>query len=107
MGVQEVFVLGGGEHFVHVGIMHILETIKELGLYGILTTNGTLINKERSQQLLDMQWDEIHFSIDGATSSTHDTLRGKRGSFKKTVSTLCRVKRKIIIYVSRFTLFKK
>ena len=29
MGVQEVFVLGGGEPFVHVGIMRILETIKD------------------------------------------------------------------------------
>ncbi len=94
IGVQEVFVLGGGEPFVHVGIMTILQTIKELGLYGILTTNGTLINKERSQQLLDMQWDEIHFSIDGATSMTHDKLRGRRGSFKKTVSTLCRLGQK-------------
>ena len=94
IGVQEVFVLGGGEPFVHIGIMDILHTIKDMGLYGILTTNGTLINKERSQQLLEMQWDEIHFSIDGATSLTHDTLRGKRGSFKKTVSTLCRLGQK-------------
>jgi MoaA/NifB/PqqE/SkfB family radical SAM enzyme len=94
LGIKEVFVLGGGEPFVHVGIMEILYTIKELGFYGIMTTNGTLINKDRSNQLLDMKWDEIHFSIDGATSQTHDTLRGKKGAFKKTVSTLCRLHQK-------------
>ena len=94
LGVLEVFVLGGGEPFVHVGIMDILQCIKDLGMYGIITTNGTLISKERSNQLIDMKWDEIHMSIDGAYAHTHDSLRGRSGSFKKTVSTLCRIRQK-------------
>ena len=41
------------------------------------------------QRLIEMQWDEIHISLDGATAETHDNLRGKHGTFKKIINAVC------------------
>ena len=90
-GVQQFFVLGGGEPFVKRGILDILGAIKSHGCYGMLTTNGSLIDEKVSDELLDMKWDEFHFSIDGDNPLTHDTLRGQQGSFKKAVQSACRL----------------
>jgi MoaA/NifB/PqqE/SkfB family radical SAM enzyme len=90
MGVQRVFVLGGGEPLLAKDkTPAILERIKELGMEGILTTNGTLMGPALREMLIEKAWDEIHFSIDGPTPEIHDRLRGVQGAFKKTVSNIC------------------
>ena len=89
MGTKQIFVLGGGEPFIYPQLLDLLDTAKQNGLWGMLTTNGTFLNAERRQRLIDMQWDEIHISLDGATAETHDTLRGKRGTFKKIINAVC------------------
>jgi MoaA/NifB/PqqE/SkfB family radical SAM enzyme len=57
----------------------------------MLTTNGSLIDKKTSDALIEMRWDEFHFSIDGDNPHTHDALRGQKGSFKKAVQSACRL----------------
>ncbi len=89
MGAKQIFVLGGGEPFIYPGLMTILHRAKERGLWGMLTTNGTFFNAERRQQLIEIGWDEIHISLDGATQNTHDRLRGQRGTFQKVVQSIC------------------
>lgn len=89
MGAQQIFVLGGGEPFIYPRLLDLLETAKRRGLWGMLTTNGTFLSAERRQRLIDMQWDEIHISLDGATSKTHDSLRGKSGTFQKIMRSVC------------------
>ena len=90
-GVQQFFVLGGGEPFVKKGIIEILRAIKSHDCYGMLTTNGSLIDHQSSNALINMKWDEIHISIDGDNATTHDDLRGQKGSFRKAVQTACRL----------------
>ena len=89
MGAKQLFVLGGGEPFIYPSLMEILHVAKEEGLWGMITTNGTFLNAERRAQLIDMHWDEIHISMDGATAKTHDSLRGKKGTFQKIVQSIC------------------
>jgi MoaA/NifB/PqqE/SkfB family radical SAM enzyme len=90
MGVQRAFVLGGGEPLLaKEKTPAILKRIKELGMEGILTTNGTLMGPDLREDLLEWGWDEIHFSVDGPTPEIHDALRGVQGAFKKTVSAIC------------------
>jgi MoaA/NifB/PqqE/SkfB family radical SAM enzyme len=92
MGVQRVFVLGGGEPLMARQITPpLMRRVKELGMEGILTTNGTLFPAGFTEQLLDTRWDEIHFSIDGPTPKLHDELRGSEGAFRKTVRNICRL----------------
>lgn len=91
LGVKQVYVLGGGEPLARSDTPIILERIKAHNLYGMLTTNGTLMSAELSENLINWGWNEIHFSIDGPTADIHDRLRGKTGSFRKTVRTICRL----------------
>jgi MoaA/NifB/PqqE/SkfB family radical SAM enzyme len=49
-----------------------------------LLTNGTLIDQETAERLVDMQAG-IRISIDGGTSERHDVMRGP-GSFQKTLN---------------------
>ena len=93
MGVKQVYVLGGGEPLARHDTPLILERIKHHKMHGMLTTNGTLMPPTLTQQLIEWEWDEIHFSIDGPTSEIHDALRGQNGAFRKTVSTVCRLAR--------------
>ena len=90
MGVRRAFVLGGGEPLLAKDkTPAILRHIKTLGMEGILTTNGTLMDEQLREQLVDTAFDEIHFSIDGPRAEIHDELRGVKGAFRKTVSNIC------------------
>ena len=92
LGVARVFVLGGGEPLARRDTTPaVLRRIKERGLEGGLTTNGTLLDARLSRQLADTGWDEVQFSIDGPTAAIHDRLRGRPGAFRKTVSAACRL----------------
>ena len=49
-GVQQVFVLGGGEPTIRTDFLTLLGAIKDHGMYGMLTTNGTLLNKQKRDE---------------------------------------------------------
>ena len=90
MGVKRLFVLGGGEPLLRKDATPaLMARAKALGLEGVLTTNGTLLDPPLRGRLLEMGWDEIHVSVDGATPEVHDELRGVRGAFRRTVRNVC------------------
>jgi len=91
LGVQRAFVLGGGEPLARRDCLQLLDRIKGHGLEGILTTNGTLMGPAVAEQLVNSGWDEVHVSIDGPDAATHDPLRGRPGSFRRTVRNTCRL----------------
>ena len=89
LDVREWHIAGGGEPlFLPQVTWPVMERIKRHGMYGILTTNGTLWSEERLRQLVEMGWDRIHFSVDGPDASTHDGLRGVKGAFEKTCRSI-------------------
>lgn len=90
LGVQRVFVLGGGEPLARRDVTPaLMRRVKAHGMQGILTTNGTLLEPALAAQLVETAWDEIHFSVDGPSAEIHDRLRGQRGAFKKTIQAAC------------------
>jgi len=92
MGVRRVFILGGGEPLMARHITpEVMRRVKDLGMEGILTTNGTIFPQQLIDQVLDTGWDEIHFSVDGPTPAIHDALRGMDGAFRRTVEHVCRL----------------
>ena len=91
MGAEQLFVLGGGEPMIRRDILEIMSRAKERQMRGMLTTNGTFFNAQKSKRLIEMQWDEIHFSIDGATADVHDDLRGQKGTFVKACRAACQI----------------
>ncbi len=92
LGARRAMVLGGGEPLLSPHAPALLQRIKARGLSGMLTSNGTLLTAPLRALLLDIGWDEVHLSIDGARARTHDDLRGRPGAFRRTVSHACRLR---------------
>ncbi|KJR40434.1 Radical SAM domain protein [Candidatus Magnetoovum chiemensis] len=78
----------GGEVFLHPDIFGILEDAAGLALQVNLTTNGTLLDKTKLRNLIDLSVHSISFSLDSANADVHDRLRGKKGAFKKTLKAI-------------------
>ncbi|MFZ5479906.1 MAG: radical SAM protein [Myxococcota bacterium] len=93
MGARRVALLGGGEPMLASATPRLIRRAKELGLAGFLTTNGTRLDAAARRLLVDVAWDDVHVSIDGASPATHDALRGKPGAFARTVRNVCALRR--------------
>jgi MoaA/NifB/PqqE/SkfB family radical SAM enzyme len=66
----------------------VMDEVKNVGMYGILTTNGTLFTERDIKRLVQIAWDRIHFSIDSFDQKIHDQLRGRSGTFKRAVKAI-------------------
>jgi len=84
----------GGEVFLHPDIFRILEQAVSCGFQVNLTSNGTLLDKEKIKHLVAIGVHRITLSLDGAVASTHDAVRGVDGSYKKTVKSIRRITEK-------------
>ena len=80
--------ISGGEPFIRRDIFEIIECVKkrDLGLY--ISSNGTLITEEVAKRINDLGLDAISISLDGITPEKHDTIRGVKGAFDKTVAAI-------------------
>ncbi|MCD6402772.1 MAG: radical SAM protein [Candidatus Aenigmarchaeota archaeon] len=94
LGVKEWQIAGGWEPLIKPRIvMKMMKMIKEYGMYGCITTNGTLFTPKMIKKLVEIGWDQILFSVEGPDSDTHDYLVGKKGAFKKVKRNLLLFKR--------------
>jgi len=66
----------------------VINKVKEVGMYGILTTNGTLWNEEQLKNLIEIGWDRIHFSLHYPSPKIHDYLVGMNGAWKKAINNI-------------------
>lgn len=87
--VVRCYILGGGEPMVARDITPaLMARLKSHGIYGILGTNGTLFTESILDDVVGMGWDELHFSLDGATPQVNDILRGQRGVFERVTGVM-------------------
>lgn len=95
LGVKEWVVSGGGEPLMRKETtLKVLKSIKQYGMWGLLTTNGTLLKERDAEFLVKIGWDQVQISIDAPDEKTNDHLRGD-GSFKgatEAVKTLRKVR---------------
>jgi radical SAM protein with 4Fe4S-binding SPASM domain len=77
--------LSGGEPLIHPRFFELAEYARGKGLRLTLSTNGTLIDRERAQRLKDLGFAYVGISLDGI-GATHDYFRGRQGAFEKTVA---------------------
>jgi radical SAM protein with 4Fe4S-binding SPASM domain len=82
LGIRFVEISGNGEPLCKKDSIEIMGSIKKKLMFGELTTNGTLFSHESVRKLVDLKWDLIRFSIDGAKAETNDYLRGVKGGFE-------------------------
>jgi radical SAM protein with 4Fe4S-binding SPASM domain len=58
---------------------------RDLGLHVVLSTNGTLIDREIAQRLKDLKFAYVGISLDSAMPAIHDEFRGVQGAFERTM----------------------
>ena len=87
----KTLVITGGEPFIHADLFVAVRAAKARGLSVNITTNGTLVEK-RWDEMVASGVDSLSFSLDGM-AETHDTIRGKKGSWQRTLDGLTRVRR--------------
>ena len=81
------FFFTGGEPFLRKDIFEIFRHLHEKKLsYGVIT-NGTLLTKEKLDQLSNLNAENIFFSLHGK-EDTHDRLVGQSGAFRRLVSSI-------------------
>lgn len=92
MGVKEWIVSGGGEPFMRPELaMELLRTIKSYGMWGQLTTNGTLITERQAADIVRMGWDQVQISLDCPDAESQDYLRCQPNAFSRAMRTAKRL----------------
>ncbi len=67
---MHLFIEGSGEPFVHPHIVDILSLLKKADFTLTVFTNGTLIDKEIAQKLIELQVDTVRFSLFAASETS-------------------------------------
>lgn len=78
----------GGEPFLNQDLTKIIKYAENNKITTNVNTNGVLINQKLSSSIIDSKLSNITFSLDGANPTTHDYLRGVKGTFKKTLQAI-------------------
>jgi Fe-coproporphyrin III synthase len=93
---KKAFYITGGEPFLRNDIFEIIKTIKKQGSYCGVVTNGTLISKKNIKKLLDLEIDNIVFSLHGLKEN-HNKILGISEAFEnvtKAISELSSLRKK-------------
>ncbi|KPA11245.1 radical SAM domain-containing protein [Candidatus Magnetomorum sp. HK-1] len=75
-----VVLFSGGEPLVRKDLPDLAEYAVSKGMRAVISTNGTLINREMAQRLKDIGLSYVGISLDG-TESVNDKFRGVKGAF--------------------------
>jgi len=89
MGVDIIQISGGGEPMIVPDTtLNMMEIIKDHGIVGRIVNNGTLWKEEDVKRAVEIGWDNVIFSVDGATPEVNDRSRGVDGTLNKTVKSI-------------------
>ncbi|MCR9164272.1 MAG: radical SAM/SPASM domain-containing protein [Nannocystaceae bacterium] len=83
----------GGEVLVRRDFELIAARAAEVGIKVTMTSNLTLLTKDRAKALMRTKISSISTSLDGATARMHESVRGIPGSFKRTLKAMGRIGR--------------
>jgi len=86
--------LSGGEPLLREDLFELIEYMVDKGMRVNLTTNGTLLTREKAQRLAASGAKSISVSIDSPEAKIHDRIRAK-GAWKRTIKGLRNLRRAI------------
>jgi len=75
-----VVLFSGGEPLMRPDLPELVEWTVSHGMRAVISTNGTLIDRDTARQLHDLGLSYVGISLDG-TEATHDKFRGASGAF--------------------------
>jgi MoaA/NifB/PqqE/SkfB family radical SAM enzyme len=76
--------LTGGEPFLRPDTLDLVEAAVNLGLRVAMTSNATLLDKEKARRLARSGLNTLNISLDSPDRKTHDQQRGMHGAWKLT-----------------------
>ncbi len=101
-----VLLFSGGEPLVHPRLVEYAQYAVSRGMRAVISTNGTLITREKAKQLKAIGLSYVGISLDGL-EATHDAFRGVRGSYQKVMQAIENCQHAGIKVGLRFTINKK
>ena len=101
-----VLLFSGGEPTVHPRLVEYAKYAVSKGMRAVISTNGTLITKEKAKLLKEVGLSYVGISLDGL-EETHDKFRGVQGTFKKVMTAIENCKEAGIKVGLRFTINKR
>ncbi|MEW6078992.1 MAG: radical SAM/SPASM domain-containing protein [Thermodesulfobacteriota bacterium] len=73
--LERVHLTGWGEPLLHKDIFRMIELAREKGLIATIVSNATLLDQEKSSELLDSKVSVVTFSLDGV-GQVYEQVRG-------------------------------
>ena len=81
----KIFTIHGGEPLLYPNIFEISKYARDNGMMVNFVTNGTLINEEMAEKIIDAGINHITFSLDGP-KQIHDNIRGVPGTLERLIA---------------------
>lgn len=78
---QPILIFTGGEPLLRKDVFELAAHATQRGLRCVMAPNGTLITRERAQQMREAGIQRCSISIDGPEAASHDAFRGVEGAF--------------------------
>jgi len=75
----------GGEPLVRPDLFELAAHARAKKLHVVLSTNGTLIDREKAEKLKELEFSYVGISLDSAIPAIHDQFRGVEGAFARTM----------------------
>lgn len=100
-----VMLFSGGEPLVRQDLTELAKHATEKGMRAVISTNGTLITKEKAKELKEVNLSYVGISMDGG-EEVHDKFRAVPGSFKKAIQGIENCKAEGLKVGLRFTINK-
>ncbi|WNY25086.1 12,18-didecarboxysiroheme deacetylase [Methanolapillus millepedarum] len=100
-----VILFSGGEPLLRDDLVELAKYAKEKGMRAVISTNGTLITKEKAKQLKEVGLSYVGISLDGM-EKVNDSFRGHKGAFLEAMEGLKNCREEGIKVGLRFTINK-
>ena len=101
-----VMLFSGGEPLVRKDLTELAKHATEQGMRAVISTNGTLITREKARELKDVNLSYVGISLDGG-EEVHDRFRKVPGSFKKAIKGIENCQAEGLKVGLRFTINKR
>ena len=100
-----VILFSGGEPLVRPDLPELARYAISKGMRAVISTNGTLITKEKAKELKDIGLSYVGVSLDGMPE-IHDKFRGVKGAFDQALTGIRNCMEQGIKTGLRFTVFQ-
>jgi len=98
-----VLLFSGGEPLIRPDFFELAEYAEKKGVRPTLSTNGTLITKQKARELKEVGLSYVGISLDGM-EAVHDKFRGVSGAFKKALEGIANCQAEGLKVGLRFTI---